>query len=101
MNAWEGLFGNLLRTGSTSETISWFNVNYPMNDMRRRAVRDHGKKLIVGKSYRITHRDRATVNPETTTDVIRSSRKYVFAYCNLRNAMRTLKRGSIESLSVV
>ena len=32
---------NMLQSGSPKETVSWFNENYPMNDMGRRAERGH------------------------------------------------------------
>ncbi len=66
-NACEGTFGNMgtlirsgrsillegaltknkLHSGSATETASWFYGNYPMNDMGRRAKRNHRRKLIV------------------------------------------------------
>ena len=92
---------NMLMAGSASETASWFNTNYPMNDMGRRAVRGSRKKLIAGKSYKITYQDRATVKTERTIDIIRRNRKYVVAYCHLRSAIRTFRRSRIKSVTAV
>ena len=36
---------NMLHSGSTTETVSWFNKNYPMNDNGRRKKRNHKRKL--------------------------------------------------------
>ena len=59
----------MLQSGYVTETVSWFNNNYPMNDMGRRTERNHRKKLIVGKSYKITYQDRSTVKAERIIDV--------------------------------
>ena len=53
---------NMLKPGSAGETASCFNTNCPMNDVGRRAVRGNWKKLIAGKSYKITYQDRTSVN---------------------------------------
>ena len=92
---------NMLHSGSTAETVSWFNENYPMNDMGRRAERNHRKKLIVGRSYNITYRDRSTVKTERMIDVKERKRKYITAYCHLRNAVRTFKRSRIKSIEPI
>ena len=92
---------NMLQSGSATETVAWFNENYPMNDMGRRAVRGHRRKLIVGKSYKITYQDRSTVKTERTIDVKERNRKYIIAYCHLRNAVRTFKRSRIKSIEPV
>ena len=92
---------NMLHSGSAEETISWFNENYPMNDMGRRAKRSHRRKLIVGRSYRITYQDRSTVKTERIIDVGERKRKYITAYCHLRNAVRTFKRSRIKSIEPV
>ena len=92
---------NMLHSGSAEETISWFNENYPMNDMGRRAKRNHRRKLIVGRSYRITYQDRSTVKTERIIDVEERKRKYITAYCHLRNAVRTFKRSRIKSIEPV
>ena len=91
----------MLHSGSPEETVAWFNENYPMNDMGRRAVRGHRRKLIVGKSYKITYQDRSTVKTERTIDVKERNRKYIIAYCHLRNAVRTFKRSRIKSIEPV
>ncbi len=120
-NACEGTFGNMgtlirsgksillqraltkamLKAGSPGETASWFNANYPMADMGRRGARGNRRKLAAGKSYRIVYRDRSTVKTERTIDIISRKRKYVVAYCHLRNEVRTFKRGRIESITTV
>ena len=92
---------NMLHSGSAEETISWFNENYPMNDMGRRAKRNHRRKLIVGRSYRITYQDRSTVKTERIIDIRERKRKYITAYCHLRNAVRTFKRSRIKSIELV
>ena len=120
-NACEGVFGNMgtlirsgrsilleraltknmLHSGSPEETVSWFNENYPMNDMGRGAERNHRRKLIVGSSYKITYQDRSTVKTERTIDIRERKRKYITAYCHLRNAVRTFKRSRIKSIELV
>ena len=45
----------MLQSGSAEETVSWFNHNYSMKDMGRRAERNHRNKLIMGKSYKINY----------------------------------------------
>ena len=92
---------NMLQSGSPKETVAWFNENYPMNDMGRRAERGHRTKLIVGKSYKITYQDRSTVKTERTIDIRERRRKYITAYCHLRNAVRTFKRSRIKSIEPV
>ena len=92
---------NMLHSGSATETASWFNENYPMNDMGRRAERNHRRKLIVGKSYKITYQDRSTVKTERIVDIRERKRKYITAYCHLRNAVRTFKRSRIKSIEPV
>ncbi|MHB8561624.1 MAG: recombinase family protein [Thermoplasmataceae archaeon] len=92
---------NMLQSGSPEETVAWFNENYPMDDMGRRAVRNHRKKLIVGKSYKITYQDRSTVKTERIIDIRERKRKYIIAYCHLRNAVRTFKRSRIKSIEPV
>ena len=120
-NACEGTFGNMgtlirsgksillqraltkamLRAGNVGETASWFNKNYPMPDMGRRGARGNRRKLIVGKSYRTVYQDRSTVKTERTIDIIGRKRKYVVAYCHLRNAERTFRRSRIVSITPV
>ena len=92
---------NMLHSGSAMETISWFNENYQMNDMGRRAKRNHRRKIIVGKSYKITCLDRGTVKTERIIDVRERKRKYITAYCHLRNAVRTFKRSRIKSIEPI
>lgn len=92
---------NMLHSGSASETITWFNESYPMNDMGRRAKRNHRRKLVVGKSYKITYQDRSTVKTERIIDIKERKRKYIVAYCHLRNALRTFKRSRIKSVEPV
>ncbi len=92
---------NMLHSGSVSETITWFNKSYPMNDMGRRAKRNHRRKLIVGKSYKIIYQDRSTVKTERIIDIKERKRKYIVAYCHLRNALRTFKRSRIKSVDPV
>ncbi|MCL4359104.1 MAG: WYL domain-containing protein [Candidatus Thermoplasmatota archaeon] len=92
---------NMLYSGSATETVSWFNENYPMNDMGRRAERNHRRKLIVGRSYKITYQDRSTVKTERIIDVRERKRKYIIAYCHLRNAVRTFKRSRIKTIELV
>ena len=92
---------NMLHSGSAPETITWFNESYPMNDMGRRAKRNHRRKLIVGKSYKITYQDRTTVKTERIIDIKERKRKYIVAYCHLRNALRTFKRSRIKSVEPV
>ena len=120
-NACEGTFGNMgtlirsgrsilleraltrtmLKAGSVDETASWFNANHPMRDMGVRGARGHRRKLIAGKSYRITYADRSTVKTERTIDIISRKRKYVTAYCHLRGAIRTFRRSRIISITPV
>ena len=97
----KALTKNMLHSGSAVETASWFNENYPMNDMGRRAERNHRRKLIVGKSYKITYQDRSTVKTERIIDIRERKRKYITAYCHLRNAVRTFKRSRIKSIEPV
>ena len=92
---------NMLQSGSPEETVAWFNENYPMDDMGRRAERGHRTKLIVGKSYKITYQDRSTVKTERIIDIRERKRKYITAYCHLRNAVRTFKRSRIKSIEPV
>ncbi len=92
---------NMLHSGSPEETVAWFNENYPMNDMGRRAERNHRRKLIAGKRYKITYQDRSTVKTERIIDVRERKRKYIIAYCHLRNAVRTFKRSRIKSIEPV
>ena len=92
---------NMLHSGSAEETISWFNESYPMNDMGRRATRDHRRKLIVDKGYKITYQDRSTVKTERIIDIKERRRKYIVAYCHLRNALRTFKKSRIKSIEPV
>ena len=80
---------------------TWFNENYPIDDMGRRAERNHRKKMIVGKSYKITYQDRSTVKTERIIDIRERNRKYITAYCHLRNAVRTFKRSRIKSIEAV
>jgi hypothetical protein len=75
---------NMLSSRKIEETARWFNGSYPMNDM--------------GRSYRITNLDHDTVKTERTIDVIERKRKYITAYCHLRNAMRTFKRSRIKEI---
>ena len=88
-------------SGSATETASWFNENYPMNDMGRMAERNHRRKLIVGKSYKITYRDRSTVKTERIVDIRERKGKYITAYCHLRKAARTFKRSRIKGIEPV
>ena len=92
---------NMLHSGSAEETVAWFNENYPMNDMGRRAERNHRRKLIIGKSYKITYQDRATVKTERIIDLKERKRKYITAYCQPRNAVRPFKRSRIKSIEPV
>ncbi|MHB1708062.1 MAG: WYL domain-containing protein [Thermoplasmataceae archaeon] len=92
---------NMLHSGSPEETVAWFNENYPMNDMGRRTVRGHRRKLIVGKSYKIKYQDRSTVKTERIIEVRERKRKYITAYCHLRNAVRIFKRSRINSIEPV
>jgi predicted DNA-binding transcriptional regulator YafY len=92
---------NMLHSGSAEETNSWFNESYPMKDMGRRSKRNHRKKLIVGKSYKITYQDRSTVKTERIIGIKERKRKYIVAYCHLRNALRTFKRSRIKSVEPV
>ncbi|MCL5989685.1 MAG: hypothetical protein M1166_05080 [Candidatus Thermoplasmatota archaeon] len=92
---------NMLHSGSAMKTISWFNENYQMNDMGRRAKRNHRRKIIVGKSYKITYLDRSTVKIQRIIDVRERKRKYITAYCHLRNAVRTFKRSRIKRIEPI
>ncbi len=56
-------------SGSASESISWFNESYPINDMCRSAERNHRRKVSVGRSYKITYQDISTVKTERIIDV--------------------------------
>ena len=69
--------------------------------MGRSATRDHRRKLIVGKSYKITYQDRSTVKTERIIDIKERRRKYIVAYCHLRNVLRTFKRRRIKSIEPV
>ena len=81
----------MLKTGSADETTSWFNANYPMADMGRRGTRGNRRKLIAGKIYKITYRDRSTVKTERVINIIVRKRKYVVAHCQLRNDVRAFR----------
>ena len=89
---------NMLSSGKIEETARWFNGSYPMNDMGRRAERGNRVRVIVGRSYRITYLDQDTVKTERVIDVMERRRKYITAYCHLRNAMRTFKRSRIKEI---
>ncbi len=89
---------NMLASGDIEDTARWFNSSYSMNDMGRRAERGNRVRITVGRSYRITYLDHDTVKTERTTDVIERKRKYITAYCHLRNAMRTFKRSRIKEI---
>jgi predicted DNA-binding transcriptional regulator YafY len=52
----------------------------------------------MGRSYRITNLDHDTVKTERTIDVIERKRKYITAYCHLRNATRTFMRSRIKEI---
>jgi hypothetical protein len=117
-NACEGTFGNmgtLIRSGRSilleraltknmlasndiEETAEWFNSAYPMSDMGRRGKRGHRTKIIVGRSYKITYSDYNTVKTERVIDVVERRRKYITAFCHLRNEIRTFKRSRIKSI---
>ncbi|MCL4480729.1 MAG: hypothetical protein M1113_04510, partial [Candidatus Thermoplasmatota archaeon] len=71
---------------------------YKITYLDRRAKRNNRRKLIVGKSYKITYLDRSTVKTERIIDVRERKRKYITAYCHLRNAVRTFKRSRIKSI---
>ncbi|MCL5782387.1 MAG: hypothetical protein M1476_00535 [Candidatus Thermoplasmatota archaeon] len=92
---------NTLHSGSAEQTISRFNGNYPMNYMDRRAKRNHRRKVIVGRSYKIAYRDRSTVKTERIIDVRERKGKYITAYCHLRKAARTFKRSRIKGIEPV
>jgi hypothetical protein len=83
---------NILRSGSAEEMVSWFNGSYPMNYMGRRAKRNYRRKLVVGKSYKITYRDRSRVKTEKMIGIKERKRKYITAYFHLGNALRTFER---------
>ena len=89
---------NMLASGDIEDSARWFNNSYPMNDMGRRARRGTRVRVIVGRSYRITYLDHDTVKTERTIDVVERKRKYITAYCHLRNAMRTFKRSRIKEI---
>ena len=119
-NACEGTFGNMgtyirarrsitleraltksmLHSGSMQDTVCWLNENYPMGDMGRRATRGGRVRIMVGKSYKITYKDRKTVKSERIIDVTERKRKYVTAYCHLRGAVRTFKRSRSSILNL-
>ncbi len=80
MKIWT-LAKNMLHSGAQEEAISWFNENYPMSDMSRRSTRNSRRKLVVGRSYKITYHDRTTVKTERIIDVMERKRKYIAAYC--------------------
>jgi predicted DNA-binding transcriptional regulator YafY len=69
-----------------------------MNDMGRRAERGNRVRVIVGRSYRITYLDHDTVKTERVIDVMERRRKYIPAYCHLRNAVITFKRSRIKEI---
>ena len=86
---------------STGDTSEMFNENYPMNYMGRMAKRNHRRKVIVGRSYKIAYRDRSTVKTERIIDVRERKGKYITAYCHLRKAARTFKRSRIKGIEPV
>ena len=69
-----------------------------MNDISRKAKRGNRLRVIMGRSYSITYLDHYTVKTERTIDVIERKRKYITAYCHLRNAVRTFKRSRIKEI---
>ena len=92
---------NMLHSGSAQDTTAWFNENYAMKEMGRRAERNHRTKIIIGKSYRITYQDRNNVKTERIIDVRERKRKYITAFCHLRNAVRTFKRSRIKNIKAI
>ena len=48
--------------------------------------------------YSVTYLDHDTVKTGRTVDVIERKRKYITAYCHLRNAVRTFKRSGIKEI---
>lgn len=91
----------MLQSGTIDGTARWFNQNYPMSDMGRRADRNHRIKIVVGKSYKITYQDRNTVKTERIIEVKERKRKYIRAFSHLRNGDRTFKRSRIKSIELV
>ncbi|MEM4068151.1 MAG: hypothetical protein QXV17_14970 [Candidatus Micrarchaeaceae archaeon] len=89
---------NILHSGTVQDTTSWFNENYTMKEMGKRAVRNHRIKIIAGRRYKITYQDRNSVKTERIIDVKERKRKYITAFCHLRNAERTFKRSRIKSI---
>ena len=69
--------------------------------MGRMAERNHRRKLIVGKSYKITYRDRSTVKTERIVDIRERKGKYITAYCHLGKAARIFKRSRIKGIEPV
>ncbi len=91
----------MLSSGEVPETAQWLTKSYPMSGMGRRAERGNGTRIRVGRSYKITYRDHNTVKTERITDVQKRGRKYITAYCHLRNATRAFKRSRIKSIEPV
>ena len=89
---------NMLASGGIEDTARWFNNSYPMNDISRKAKRGNRLRVIMGRSYSITYLDHDTVKTERVIDVIERKRKYITAYCHLRNAVRTFKRSRIKEI---
>ncbi len=89
---------NMLSSGWIEETARWFNGSYPMSEMGRRAERGNRVRVIVGRSYRITYLDHDTVKTERVIDLMERKRKYITAYCHLRNAVRTFMRSRIKEI---
>ena len=89
---------NMLASGNIEDTARWFNNSYPMNDKGKRVERGNRVRVIVGRSYSITYLDHDTVKTERVIDVIERKRKYITAYCHLRNAVRTFKRSRIKEI---